>query len=114
MFGVANQLLAVVALAVATTLVINIGRTKYAWVTGVPCAFVTVTTLSAGYLNIVDNFWPLTTATDPSVHMQGYVNSICTAIMMLCAVVILGETGRRSLGVLSGRVGTLETAEAEA
>jgi hypothetical protein len=75
---------------------------------------VTVTTLSAGYLNIVDNFWPLTTAADPSVHMQGYVNSICTAIMMLCAVVILGETGRRSLGVLSGRVGTLETAEAEA
>jgi carbon starvation protein len=114
MFGVANQLLAVVALAVATTLVINLGRTKYAWVTGVPCAFVTVTTLSAGYLNIVDNFWPLTTAADPSVHVQGYVNSICTAIMMLCAVVILGETGRRSLGVLSGRVGALETAEAEA
>jgi hypothetical protein len=33
---------------------------------------------------------------------------------MLCAVVILGETGRRSLGVLSGRVGALEPAEAEA
>src|SRR5579864_5028404 len=45
MFGVANQLLAIVALAVGTTIVINIGRASYAWVTGVPCAFVTVTTL---------------------------------------------------------------------
>ena len=33
MFGVANQLLAVVALAVATTMIINAGRARYAWVT---------------------------------------------------------------------------------
>jgi carbon starvation protein len=114
MFGVANQLLAVVALAVATTLVINMGRAKYAWVTGLPCLFVTVTTLSAGYLNIVDNFWPLTFDPDPSVHVQGYVNSVCTGIMMVCAVLILAETSRRSLAVLSGRLSAIETAEAEA
>ena len=112
MFGVANQLLAVVALAVATTLVINLGRAKYAWVTAVPCLFVTVTTLSAGYLNIVDNFWPMAVGPNPSVHIQGYVNSICTVIMMVCAVIILGATGRRCLAVLSGRVTVLETVEA--
>jgi carbon starvation protein len=112
MFGVANQLLAVVALAVATTLVINIGRAKFAWVTAVPCVFVTVTTLSAGYLNIVDNFWPMAIGDDPAVHVQGYVNSICTAIMMACAVLILFSTSRRSLSVASGRITALETAEA--
>ena len=112
MFGVANQLLAVVALAVATTLVINIGRAKYWWVTGGPCAFVTITTLVAGWMNITDNFWPLTYAPDASVHPQGYVNSICTAIMMICAVIILAETARRSLRVVSGRLPALETAEA--
>jgi carbon starvation protein len=112
MFGVANQLLAVVALAVATTLVINIGRAKYAWVTAVPCVFVAITTLSAGYLNIVDNFWPMAVGDDPAVHVQGYVNSICTAIMMACAVLILFSTARRSLSVATGRITALETAEA--
>jgi carbon starvation protein len=113
MFGVANQLLAVVALAVATTLVINIGRAKYAWVTAVPCAFVAVTTLSAGYLNLVDTFWPMAVGPNPAVHLQGYVNSICTVVMMVCAVIILAATGRRCLSVISGRsVAVLEAAEA--
>jgi carbon starvation protein len=111
MFGVANQLLAVVALAVGTTLVINIGRAKYWWVTGVPCMFVTTTTLAAGWMNITDNFWPLTYAPDASLHVQGYVNSTCTAIMMACAVVILAETVRRSLRVVNGRVPVLEIVE---
>jgi carbon starvation protein len=108
MFGVANQLLAVVALAVATTLVINIGRAKYAWVTAAPCAFVSVTTLSAGYLNIVNTFWPMAVGPDPAVHIQGYVNSICTVVMMVCAVVILLETSRRCFAVLTRRVPVLD------
>jgi carbon starvation protein len=50
MFGVANQLLAVVALCLVTTLLVNSGRGRYAWVTLLPMCFVTTTTLSAGYL----------------------------------------------------------------
>jgi carbon starvation protein len=112
MFGVANQLVAVVALAVATTLVINIGRAPYMWVTGLPCAFVTVTTLTAGWMNIADNFWPLTGAPDAAVRVQGYVNSICTGVMMVCAVIILGATVRRCAHVLTGRVPVLDALEA--
>jgi carbon starvation protein len=112
MFGVANQLLAVVALAVASTLIINIGRAKYVWVTAVPCAFVAVTTLTAGYRNIVDTFWPMAIGTKADVHVQGYVNSICTVIMMICAVIILGATLRRSLAVLNGRAPVLDVVEA--
>jgi carbon starvation protein len=111
MFGVANQLLAVVSLAVASVLVINIGRAKYVWVTAAPCAFVTVTTLTAGYRNIVDSFWPMAVGADPAVHIQGYVNSICTVIMMVCAAIILFATTRRALGVLSGRVPALDAIE---
>src|SRR5262249_22215230 len=59
MFGVANQLLASVALAVGTTVIINAGRARYAWVTLVPLAFVSVTTLSAGALSVRDNFYPM-------------------------------------------------------
>jgi carbon starvation protein len=114
MFGVANQLLASVALAVATTILINMGRLKYAWVTFLPMAFVSVTTLVAGYMSVRDSFWPMAVGPDLSVNVQGYVNSICTVIMMVCAVVILFSTARRCLQVISGRTPvTLELAEAE-
>jgi carbon starvation protein len=114
LFGVANQLLAVVALAVATTLVINIGRQKYVWITFLPLCFLTVTTLTAGVLNIRDNYWPMAIGPNAAIHVQGYVNSICTAIMLLCAVIILVETARRSLSVLTGRMPVLSLAESEA
>ena len=110
--GIANQLLAVVALAVATTLIINSGRTQYAWVTFLPLCFVATTTLSAGWMNVTDNFWPLTYAPDPSLHIQGYVNSTCTSIMLVCAVIILLATARRCLQVLTGRAPVRQFQEA--
>jgi carbon starvation protein len=113
MFGVANQLLAVVALAVATTLIINIGRQKYAWITFLPLCFLATTTLTAGYLNIRDNFWPMAVGSNPALVTQGYVNSICTGIMMTCAVIMLIATSHRSLSVLTGRMRALSLAEAE-
>ena len=56
MFGIANQLLAAVALCVATTVIINMGKARYAWVTIVPLSFVGTTTLVAGYESIRDIF----------------------------------------------------------
>ena len=98
MFGTANQLLAAVALAVATSAIINAGKERYAWVTFLPMVFVATTTLTAGYLNIVDNFWPLTQ--DPGTLVQGYVNSSLTFVMMVCAVIVLVEAARRWYRVL--------------
>ncbi|GAA4087043.1 carbon starvation CstA family protein [Nonomuraea soli] len=49
LFGIANQLLAAVALTVATTLLIKSGRLKWAWVTAVPLAWDAVVTLTASY-----------------------------------------------------------------
>ena len=48
MFGIANQLLAVIALCLVTTLLVNTGRGRYAWVTLLPMLFVTTTTMTAG------------------------------------------------------------------
>ncbi|HKI35844.1 MAG TPA: carbon starvation CstA family protein [Gemmataceae bacterium] len=47
MFGIANQLLAVIALCLVTTMLINSGRVRYAPVTLLPMIFVTVTTMTA-------------------------------------------------------------------
>jgi len=98
MFGTANQLLAVVALAVATSAIINAGKVRYVWVTLLPMLFVATTTLSAGWLNIVDNFLPL--AADPATASQAYVNTVLTAVIMLCAVIVLVEAFRRWYRVL--------------
>jgi carbon starvation protein len=98
MFGTANQLLAAVALSVTTSMLINSGRGRYAWVTVVPMLFVATTTLTAGWLNITDNFWPLTAT--PGMASQGYVNTTLTVVMMVCAVLVLFEAGKRWYRVL--------------
>jgi carbon starvation protein len=49
LFGIANQLLAAVALTVATTLIIKAGKLKWAWVTAVPLAWDAAVTLTASY-----------------------------------------------------------------
>ncbi|MFJ9642640.1 carbon starvation CstA family protein [Streptomyces sp. NPDC004244] len=52
LFGIANQLLAAVALAVCTTLLVKSGRLKWAWVTGVPLAWDVAVTLTASWQKI--------------------------------------------------------------
>jgi carbon starvation protein len=52
LFGIANQLLAAVALAVGTTLIIKSGRIKWAWVTAVPLAWDAAVTLTASYQKV--------------------------------------------------------------
>ena len=102
LFGIANQLLAGVGLAIGTTMLINMGRAKYVWATVLPLSFVTVTTLSAGYLSVRDNFWPLTQ--NPTTRVTGYVDSIATVVMMLCMVLILTQAVRRCMRVFGGKV----------
>jgi carbon starvation protein len=104
MFGIANQLLASVALAVGTTIIINIGKARYAWVTAVPLAFVSVTTLTAGVLSVRDNFWPMAIGPLVERRFQGYVNTSLTVIMMVCVVVILVNAVWRWSQVLRGKV----------
>jgi len=52
MFGIANQLLAAVALAVGTTVIINAARARYAWITLIPLSFVAINTLVAGFMSV--------------------------------------------------------------
>jgi carbon starvation protein len=112
LFGVGNQLLASVALAVGTTILINLGRARYAWVTVTPLAFLSAMTLYGGFLNIRDNYWPKAIGVDPALQVVGYVDAICTAIMMICAVIIFAAALRRWMLVLSGKVAVVPEAEA--
>jgi carbon starvation protein len=97
MFGIANQLLATVALAVGTTCIISAGRRQYIWVTLVPMTFLATTTLTAGYMSVRDNFWPMAVGLKPELHVQGYLNSIVTVVMMVSVVIILSTAIKKWL-----------------
>jgi len=111
MFGIANQLLAAVALCVATTIIINSGKARYSWVTLLPLSFVATTTLVAGWESITDIFWPL--AQKPETATLGYVNVSLTAIIMVAAVIILVDSVCRWLGMGKRPESIVTLAEAE-
>jgi carbon starvation protein len=52
LFGIANQLLAAVALTVGTTILIKMGKLKYAWITALPLAWDAAVTLTASWQKI--------------------------------------------------------------
>jgi len=58
LFGTSNQLLAAIALALGTTVIIKKGKPQYMWITLIPFIFMATTTLYAAYLNIVTNYLP--------------------------------------------------------
>lgn len=52
LFGIANQLLAAIALTLVTTLLVKHGRARYAWVTAVPLVWDLVTTMTASWQKV--------------------------------------------------------------
>lgn len=57
-FGVSNQLLAIITLAISSVVLCNMGKARYVWVTAVPWAFLTVVIFWADYLNMFNIYWP--------------------------------------------------------
>ena len=51
-FGIANQLLAVLALALGTTVLIKMGRARHAWATLIPLGWLLAVTMTAGWMKI--------------------------------------------------------------
>ena len=53
LFGIANQMLAAIALCVATGILVKSGKLKYAWVTGLPLLWLVIITSTAAYEKIL-------------------------------------------------------------
>jgi carbon starvation protein len=112
MFGIANQLLAVVALSVAGTVMVNAGRARYLWVVVAPMAFVTTTTMTAG-VQLIQRFIALAGSGAPGAAFRGYLNAFLIVAMMISVAIILFESVRRWIGPTVGsRVASGEAAEA--
>jgi len=97
MFGIANQLLAVLALGLGTLAIRSWGKKKYTWVTLIPMLFVTLTT-SAGAWELVRNtFIPWMRDPDPQVVARGAIDAFLTFVLFGC----LGYVGFRAFKKLS-------------
>ena len=96
MFGMANQLLSVIALATVTTWIINSGRARYAATTLLPLLFVTTTTTVAGFYEI-RKFYRIAQA---GSVLKGYLNLSLTVLLLVAVVIILISALTRWLTVL--------------
>ena len=94
MFGIANQLLAVVALAVVGTVMVNAGRARYLWVVVLPMAFVTITTITAGF-QMIQRFLVMGKSPIAAESFKGYLNVFLILAMIVCVAIILTEAVRR-------------------
>jgi carbon starvation protein len=99
MFGIANQLLAVVALCLVTTLLINTGRARYALITLLPMLFVVTTTMSAGTL-MIQQFYLLM----PRNPLRWGLNIGLMVFVMVCVASLLLIAVARWVAVLRGLV----------
>jgi len=101
MFGIANQLLAVVALAVVGTWLIRSGRSAYLPVVVLPMIFVLCTTLSAGTVMVGYRFPDM--IKDPKRQLQGILSLLATLFVILSVLSFLGITLSRWVGWMMDR-----------
>jgi carbon starvation protein len=101
MFGMANQLLAVIALAIVTAALANSGRVKYTWVTILPMLFVATTTTTTGVMEISGRFLKMTKT--PATVVQGWLNIGLTLMLLACSAIILVAAGRKWLAAMRTR-----------
>ena len=90
LFGMSNQLLAAVGLLIGTTMIIRMGKARYAWMTAVPGLAMVVITVWAGYLQIVNNYLP------KGLYLLA---TLAVVVLVLIAIVIVG-TLRRWMSLL--------------
>ncbi|MCX5697260.1 MAG: carbon starvation protein A [Candidatus Omnitrophica bacterium] len=88
MFGVANQLLAALALFIGTIFILKHTRIwQYGLITFVPGIFMFITTLVAGIDNILHNYLPKHT-------LQGNINTLLSIVMLALVIIIFFESAR--------------------
>jgi len=115
LFGISNQLLATVALCVATTIIIKMHRARYAAVTLVPLAWLVAVTFTASWHKMFDAnprvgflaqaqalaAGPATGATTRLIF-NNRLDAVVTGVLVVMVTLVLAESLRQWWGILSG------------
>jgi carbon starvation protein len=111
-FGVANQLLAVMALGLATTVLIKMDRVRLVWVTLLPLAWLVTVTFSAGWMKIfspdprlgfLSGMQRAAELGQTKLATAQAINAGVTAFFLVLVVLVLGACARVWWRKLSGR-----------
>jgi carbon starvation protein len=132
LFGIANQLLATVALCVGTTVIVKMGKARYMWVTLVPMMWLAIVTMTAGATKL---FSPdpklgflararifqgaldagavppgVATAADASkLIFNDHLDAVVTTFFMVSVLVILSASAFEWWTVIAGRKPAIST-----
>lgn len=123
LFGISNQMLAAIALCVATTILFKSGKARFAWVTAVPLAWLVIITTSAAWEKLFNpeprvgfiahantlaekissgTLPPDKLAQTQQLLFNDHVNAALTMIFLLITWILLVDTVRISLRVIRG------------
>src|ERR1700716_843825 len=116
LFGISNQLLATVALCVATTIIIKMHRTKYALVTLAPLAWLVAITFTASWHKVFDPSprigflaqarqlapGPATSETARLIF-NNRLDAVVTGVLVVMVALVLLESTRQWLEILRGK-----------
>jgi carbon starvation protein len=124
LFGIANQMLAAIALCVGTCILVKSGQRRYAWVTALPLSWLIIVTTSAawqklfaedpriGFLahaaglsdKLSQGLLPASQQSSaPQLIINDYLNAGLTLVFMLISWLLVLDTGRTLHAVLTGR-----------
>jgi carbon starvation protein len=124
LFGIANQMLAAIALCVTTTILVKSGKLRYAWVTALPLAWLVVITTSAAWAKLFSpelrigfishandlasklaagTLSDAAAAQAPRLIFNDQLNAVLTAFFMITTWVLVFETARICHAAITGR-----------
>jgi carbon starvation protein len=116
LFGISNQLLATVALCVATTIIVKMHRTKYVLVTLGPLAWLVAITFTASWHKVFDPSPRIgflaqarqlaagpTTSETARLIFNNRLDAVVTGILVVMVALVLLESTRQWLEILSGK-----------
>jgi carbon starvation protein len=94
LFGIANQMLAAVALCVGTTIIIKMGKARYAWVTLVPMIWLVLATQTASYQKMFDR--------DPQIGFLADAERI--SVLLKASALPAGEVAEKKMRIFNDRL----------
>ena len=116
LFGISNQLLATVALCVATTIIVKMHRTKYVLVTLAPLAWLVAITFTASWHKVFDPSPRIgflaqarrlaagpTTSESARLIFNNRLDAVVTGVLVVMVALVLLESTRQWLEILRGK-----------